>query len=172
MQIANDKPICQRDAAWYLLQSKPHQEQRALENLRNQGFECFLPLYLRERLRRGKRETIEEPLFPRYLFIRLDSVASNWNVLRSTYGVTNIVRFGEQPARVPDAVVEAIAERQGVKAPLFQPGDQVCITDGAFAGFEGVFEQNDGDARVLILMELMAKQQRLSFPVDAVKKQR
>ena len=40
------------NAAWYLLQSKPHQERRALENLRNQGFECFLPLYLRERLRR------------------------------------------------------------------------------------------------------------------------
>lgn len=165
-------PTDQRDAAWYLLQSKPHQEQRALENLRNQGFECFLPLYLRERLRRGKREKVEEPLFPRYLFVRLDSIVSNWNVLRSTYGVTNIVRFGEQPARVPDAVIEAIARRQQACEQIFQPGDQVLINAGAFAGLQGVFEQNDGDARVLILMELMDKQQRLSFPVDAVKKQR
>lgn len=165
-------PTDQRDAAWYLLQSKPHQEQRALENLRNQGFECFMPLYLRERLRRGRREKAEDPLFPRYIFIRLDSIASNWHVLRSTYGVTHIVRFGEQPARVPDAVIEAIAKRQSASVQIFQPGDQVCITDGVFAGLEGVFEQNDGEARVLILMELMAKQQRLSFPLDAVKKQR
>ncbi|OGT04618.1 MAG: hypothetical protein A3F73_07190 [Gallionellales bacterium RIFCSPLOWO2_12_FULL_59_22] len=165
-------PTDQRNAAWYLLQTKPHQEQRALENLRNQGFECFLPLYLRERLRRGKRENVEEPLFPRYIFIRLDSSVSNWNVLRSTYGVTNIVRFGEQPAWVPDAVIEAIAKRPHANVQIFQPGDRVRITEGAFAGLEGVFEQNDGDARVSILMELMAKQQHLSFPVEAVKKQR
>lgn len=161
-------PTCQRDAEWYLLQSKPHQEQRALENLRNQGFECFMPLYSRERLRRGKREKIEEPLFPRYLFIRLDSIVSNWSVLRSTYGVTNIVRFGEQPARVPDAVIEAIAKRQHANVQIFQSGDLVRITDGAFAGLEGVFERDDGDERVLILMELMARQQRLSFPIDAI----
>lgn len=161
-------PKNQRDAEWYLLQSKPHQEQRALENLRNQGFECFMPLYSRERLRRGKREKIEEPLFPRYLFIRLDSIVSNWSVLRSTYGVTNIVRFGEQPARVPDAVIEAIAKRQHANVQIFQSGDLVRITDGAFAGLEGVFERDDGDERVLILMELMARQQRLSFPIDAI----
>jgi len=165
-------PVDQRDAAWYLLQSKPHQERRALENLRNQGFECIMPLYLRERLRRGRREKVEEPLFPRYLFVRLDSIVSNWHVLRSTYGVTDIVRFGEQPARVPDAVIETIAKRQQANVQIFQPGDQVCITSGAFAGLEGAFEQNDGDARVLILMEFMAKQQCLSFPVSDVRKQR
>lgn len=165
-------PADQRDAAWYLLQTRPRQEQRALENLRNQGFECFLPRYQCERLRRGKRESVDEPLFPRYLFVRLDSIVSNWNALRSTYGVSNIVRFGEQPARIPDAVIEAIAKRQQANVQIFQPGDQVRITDGAFAGLEGVFEQNDGEARVLILMELMDKQQKLSFPIDAVKKQR
>ena len=93
-------------------------------------------------------------------------------MLRSTYGVTNIVRFGEQPARVSDAVIEAIAKRQQANVQIFQPGDRVRITGGAFAGLEGVFEQNDRDARVSILMEFMAKQQRLCFPVDAVKKQR
>jgi len=166
------KTIDKQTAAWYLLQSKPHQEQRALENLRNQGFECFMPLCQRERLRRGKREIIEEPLFPRYLFIHLDSIASNWSVLRSTYGVANVVRFGEQPARVPDAVIEAIAKRQLTKEQMFQPGDQVCITEGPFAGLEGIFQQNDGETRVLILMQLMTKQQKLSFPLEAVHKQR
>jgi len=158
-------------AAWYLLKTKPHQERRALENLCNQGFECFLPLYLRERLRRGKRENIEEPLFPSYLFIHLDSIVSNWSVLRSTYGVANIVRFGDNPARVPDAVIDAIVERQQNKVQLYQPGDPVRITKGPFAGLEGIFEQNDGEARVLILLELMTKQQKLSFPVGAVTKQ-
>ena len=169
--MAITKLADQCDASWYLLQSKPRQERRALENLCKQGFECFLPIYLRERMLRNKRQMVEEPLFPRYIFIRLDSVVSNWSVLHSTYGVASIVRFGEQPARVQDSVIDAIVRLQPANVQIFQLGDQIRITDGAFAGLEGIFEQNDGESRVLILMEIMAKQQRLSFSVNAVKKQ-
>lgn len=60
-------------AAWYVVQTKPRQEYRALENLINQGYECVLPEYQCEQLRQGVRALRNEPLFPRYLFIWLDT---------------------------------------------------------------------------------------------------
>jgi transcriptional antiterminator RfaH len=56
---------------WYLIHTKIRQERVALENLDRQGFECFLPTILAEKLRRGALQVMKEPLFPRYLFIRL-----------------------------------------------------------------------------------------------------
>lgn len=155
-------------ARWFVLQSRPRQERRALENLRNQGFECLLPLYLRERLRRGKREQVEEPLFPRYLFVRLNEVTSNWYALRSTYGVTNIVRFGDIPAAVDDSIVQAFAGLQPTDCQLYQPGDKVYISSGPFVGLEAIYQQDDGEARVILLLDFMSKQQRLSFPIENI----
>ncbi len=156
-------------ARWYVLQIKPRQEQRALENLCNQGFECLLPMYTRERLRRGHRELVEEPLFPRYLFIRLDQISSNWYALRSSYGVANIVRFGDVPASLPDAVVEQFTRIQPADRHLFQPGETVHIASGPFVGLEGIFDRDDGEQRVFILLDFMSKQQCLSLPVGDIR---
>ena len=46
------------EGAWYAVHTKPKQENRALENLQNQGFECFLPLLEIEKVRRGKVQTV------------------------------------------------------------------------------------------------------------------
>jgi transcriptional antiterminator RfaH len=158
-------------AHWYLLQSRPRQERRALENLRNQGFRCLLPLYSRERLRRGQRMLIDEPLFPRYLFVHLDPRFSNWSALRSTYGVSQLVSFGGQPAAVPTEVIDALTECRPANTPLYQPGDRVRITSGAFADLEGIYEQDDGETRVVILMQFMTRERRLSFPIADTRKQ-
>lgn len=155
---------------WYVLQSRPRQEKRALQNLQNQGFECLLPLYPRERLRRGKRVEVEEPLFPRYLFVHLDQINSNWYALRNTYGVTNIVRFGYIPAAVPDEVVAAFVKCDPADRHLFKSGDTVNIGSGPFAGLEGIYDQDDGEQRVIILLDFMSKQQRLSLPVGDITK--
>ena len=56
---------------WYLVHTKPRQEKCALENLQRQGFQCYLPTLLSEKLRQGVLTVVDEPLFPRYLFIRL-----------------------------------------------------------------------------------------------------
>jgi len=155
-------------AAWYVAQTKPRQEYRALENLINQGYECVLPEYQCERLRQGVRVLRNEPLFPRYLFIRLNTVSMDWGPIRSTYGVVGLVRFGGVPASVPEGLVEAMIKRSVPQQNLFSAGDQVSITTGPFAGLEGIFEQDDGVARVVILLEFMQKQQRLSMPVGDV----
>jgi transcriptional antiterminator RfaH len=164
----NPQPFAQ--AAWYVVQTKPRQEYRALENLINQGYECELPEFQRERLRQGVRVLCNEPLFPRYLFIRLDIVSMNWGPIRSTYGVIGLVRFGGIPASVPDDLVEAMMKRSAPQQNLFSAGDRVSITTGPFAGMEGIFDKDDGVARVVILLEFMQKQQRLSMRVGNVRR--
>lgn len=71
---------------WYLIQCKARQDERALEHLERQGFECYRPLYEKEHIRRGRRELASVALFPSYLFIRLDRVHDNWLPIRSTRG--------------------------------------------------------------------------------------
>jgi transcriptional antiterminator RfaH len=148
---------------WYLVQSKPRNEARALENLLRQGYETYLPLMEVERLQRGKLLKKLEPLFPRYLFLHLEEGNDNWGPIRSTLGIAGMVRFGLAYATVSEAVIEGIRERtQEVKKTLFETGDSVQVVSGPLVGLEGVFEIADGEQRSFVLLEFMQKQQRVS----------
>jgi transcriptional antiterminator RfaH len=148
---------------WYLIQSKPRNEARALENLMRQGYETYLPLIEVERLQRGKLLRKMEPLFSRYLFLHLEEGNDNWGPIRSTLGVAGMVRFGQAYAAVPDPVIEVIRERtQEIRERLFATGDAVQVVSGPLVGLEGVFEISDGEQRSFVLLEFMQKQQRVS----------
>ena len=159
--------------SWYLVHTKPRQELRARENLFNQGYECWLPQLRVERVRQRRLVVLDEPLFPRYLFIHLPP-GINWAPVRSTLGVTTIVRFGGLPAKVPLGVLEALREeearrRESPVVPTFQPGQPVRILTGPFAGVRAVFDMADGEARALVLIELLQRPARLPVPVAALK---
>jgi transcriptional antiterminator RfaH len=158
-------------AAWYVIQTKSRQELRALEQLENQGYTCFLPTLTVEKIRRGRRGLAAEPLFSRYLFIALDTVASNWAPLRSTRGVSKLVAFGGRFATVPDTVIDVLRqERLREAVPLFEQGEKVAITSGPFAGLEGIYQMADGDARALVLMELIGQPHKLVFDIELLRK--
>ncbi len=149
---------------WYIVHTKPRQEKCALENLQRQGFECYLPTLPCEKLRQSVLTVTNEPLFPRYLFIRLgqgDS-APSWAPIRSTKGVSRLVCFGVEPAKVADRLVEALrAHEASVQAEperLFKPGERVRLTEAPFAGIEGIYQMADGERRVMVLIELLSKQ--------------
>lgn len=150
---------------WYLVYTKPRQEKCALENLGRQGYQCYLPTLPTEKFRQGLLLTVsDEPLFPRYLFIRLgqgDS-AKSWVPIRSTKGVSRLVSFGIEPARVDDGLIELLrtqeASVQAEPERLFKPGARVCLTEAPFAGIEGVYQMADGERRVVVLIEILSKQ--------------
>ncbi|BAO81941.1 transcription antiterminator [Serpentinimonas raichei] len=161
---------------WYLVHTKPRKELCALEHLERQGFDCYLPLLRSEKLRRAGLQACDEPLFPRYLFIQLglDLQARSWGPIRSTVGVSRLVAFGSEPAKVPDALVDQLrlheAQLRGHVVPLFQPGQRVCITQGPFAGLEGVFQIAEGERRVLVLIEMLCKPVLLPLEPSALRK--
>lgn len=153
--------------SWYLLYSKSRQEQRAQQHLANQGFESFAPHILVKKLRAGKTVAINEPLFPRYIFLKCPK-ALNLSTIRSTRGVAGLVRFGDTLARVPSALVHHLLQQQIVlqqQTPTqpFQPGDTLEILNGPFASLNAVFQQADGEQRSIILLNFLGQQLQLSF---------
>ena len=148
---------------WFVVHTKPRQEQRALENLQRQGFEAWLPMLTVEKLRRGRIEKVVEPMFSRYLFIELDKVTSNWSPIRSTMGVSKLVTFGNQPAAVPPEIVDALRAAPTPNVPrYFSTGDAVRFVDGPLSGLEGLFEAPDGEARAMIFINLLSRPQVVS----------
>lgn len=161
-----------KELAWYVAQTKPRQEFQALQQLQNQHYTCFLPTLVVERIRRGKLEKHVEPLFSRYLFIQLDAVNSNWSPIRSTRGISRLVAFGNRLATLPDACIEALRNRsqEEVRRHGFEPGERVVIADGPLAGWEGIYQAPDGEARALILIELMRQPQQLRLALEALRR--
>ena len=156
-------------AAWYVVHTKPRQEGRALENLQNQGFNCFLPTMQVQKLRNQKVQTITEPMFSRYLFIQLDDQTQNWGPIRSTLGVSKLVSFGPQPAKVP---LEFIAFLK-VAPPdtlerMFAPGDNVQVANGPLQGLEGKYIAHDGETRAFVLINLLGQPQKLRVAIEAL----
>ncbi len=150
--------------AWYLVFTKPRQERKALENLERQRYEAWLPLMCVRRRRTGRLAERVEPMFPRYLFIRLDDEHDDWGPVRSTLGVANMVRFSGRAARVPDDLVEAIRARcdgQGVwRVPEreLRAGDPVRIEEGPFAGYEAIFKASTSRERVVVLLTIAGRE--------------
>ncbi len=152
--------------AWYLIYSKPRQEVVAQENLQRQGYTTYLPLTRQPRRRNGKRILLTEPFFPRYLFIQLNTSTDNWAPIRSTFGVSTLVRFGFVPAQVPDRFIEELKYRESDKGIHVQPDDivagmKVRIEDGPMLGYEGVFLAKTGNDRAMILLDILGKQARV-----------
>lgn len=149
---------------WYAIHTKPRQESLAAENLLRQDFEIYLPeIKQAHRHRRQWRDRIA-PLFPRYLFIRLDLGRDNIAPIRSTRGVSKLVSFSGLPATVPDPLIDALIKSADPETGLFQPegplfeaGETVTIVDGPLEGLQAIFKARDGEARSIILLELLGK---------------
>ncbi len=113
-------------------------------------------------------------MFPRYLFIRLDKVHDNWAPIRSTFGVSKLVRFGSEPTPVPDSLVAAIRDQDdddGIQdRPLheFKRGQRVRIEEGPFMGYEGIFQAKTGRERVIVLLKIVGKHARATIEMSAL----
>ena len=160
---------------WYLIHTKIRQERVALENLERQGFACFLPLIRAEKLRRGALQVVQEPLFPRYLFIRLGTEleSQSWAPIRSTVGVSRLVTFGQKPAKIEDELIAQLqvkTDSTEVQLRHFEPGEQVVVTDGPFVGVEAIYQMADAEGRVMVLLNILSKQVKMSVPPASIRK--
>jgi transcriptional antiterminator RfaH len=159
-----------QQAAWHVVHTKPKQEFRALRQLENQGYECYLAILRRETVWRGKRKTCVEPLFARYLFVRLNGISRNWSAISSTRGVSSLLKFGDRFATLPGACIEALQSAPQIMRRNFEPGERVIVTSGPFAGLEGIYQAPDSEVRAHILIEIMNQPQRLLLATEALRK--
>ncbi|WP_404394865.1 transcription/translation regulatory transformer protein RfaH [Stutzerimonas chloritidismutans] len=166
-----DSTPAQASKAWYLVQCKPRQDSRAEEHLQRQGYTCYRPKLITHAPQRGRMQEIETSLFPGYVFLQL-SHDQDWGPLRSTRGVSRIVRFGMQPALIPDHLLQQIKHHETSFTPAapLKKGDRIRITDGAFAELEAIFLTMDGEQRVVLLMNLLHREQKVRLPLSQIRK--
>ena len=151
---------------WYLIKTKPRQEKIAKQNLENQGYGTFCPIAnINNRL---------VVLFPGYLFVQLNEKTQNWSPINSTKGVSHFVKFGLNFAKVPTSVIEFIKTNQHITVEKlknlnkFKPGDMIQISDGAFKNCVAIFKCYKPDERVILLMNLLGREQSLSIKKELV----
>ena len=162
--------------SWYLLYTKPRQEQTAVANLERQGYHTYLPLIKKRKTLRSKRQDAIEPLFPNYLFIELDAGTDNWRPIRSTIGVNKMVQFGNSPAVAPIELIELIRscedEHGFVPFDLDAPkrGDSIQVAEGPLFGAKGIFLEKKGLDRVVVLLDIVGRQTRSVVDASQVEK--
>jgi transcriptional antiterminator RfaH len=162
-------------ARWYVVQTQANGELKAAQNLMRQGFEIYLPRYLKRRHHARKVDFAAKPLFPRYLFVAIDVATQRWRSIQSTFGVVRLVSNGLDPAMVPERVVSALRAREDHKGfitmetnPTFAPGDKVRVLAGAFVDNAALFQGMADHDRVSILLDMLGRKVRVLLDADMV----
>lgn len=157
-------------AAWHLIHTKPRQERVACEQLERQGYRTYLPLIGQP----NHAQNPVAPLFPRYLFIRLTAGLDDWTPIRSTRGVSSLVRVGMNPAKISDQLVDAIKKRADadglhrLPAKNFCKGDRVRLVSGPLADYEAIFCEQRAEHRAIILLNLVGSMNRIEVPAESI----
>jgi transcriptional antiterminator RfaH len=160
-------------ARWYVVHTQPSAEDRAIARLRTQGYHIFCPR-LRKVVRHARKSTDKlAPLFPGYLFLRLDISRDRWRSVNGTRGVVRLLTQGDIPQAVPSGVVEDLQSQAGVNGCLdlaspFKAGQRVRIAEGPFADFVGTLERLNGADRVRVLLDLLGRSVSASLRCEAL----
>jgi transcriptional antiterminator RfaH len=146
---------------WYLIKTKPRNENKVFTRLVEAGYESLFPRVWKKTRRKESPDI--RPLFPSYLFVRFD--LEQLRTVRYTRGVAKVVSFGPEPQEVGDDIISAVRNRMDeegivtlVQPPAnWKPGDKIRIGEGPFAGLEAIFleELPDRD-RVVLLLEAVS----------------
>jgi transcription antitermination factor NusG len=154
---------------WFATYTYSHHEKRVADLFAEQRIESFVPLYAAIRQWKNRcRVKIEQPLFPNYVFVRID-LRERVRVLKVP-GVISLVSCGRTPVPLSDAVIAAI--RSAVVERTIQPhaylvaGERVRITTGAMAGMEGVLVRQKNNFRVVVTLEALMRSVAVEIDAD------
>lgn len=160
---------------WYVIQTKPKKEEAATSYLTTKGVDIFGPKIEAHSLRAGKMVRELKPLFPGYLFGKLN-LEQDYSLVRWGRGVRKILGFGGYSIPVSEEVIEIIKNRvdsNGVvrKKAHFKPNDLVRIKSGPLKDLVGIFDRwvSEGE-RVRILMNLIGYQPAIEMHYSMLEK--
>ncbi len=160
---------------WFVVNTKTHEEKKAMTNLNQQGFNTYLPRYKKFRRHARRTDIIMAPLFPKYLFVEFDLDMENWSSINSTYGVSKLIKFGSTPTPIPQKLINGIRAREDAEGMVsinrflnIKKGEEITVKSGVFNDYRGIFECQNDDARVIILLNLMGRFVRVRIPSSAI----
>jgi len=141
------------DVQWHVIYTRPRTERQIAKRLEEIGIETFLPFYKEVRKWSDRKKKIEVPLFPSYIFVKVDHVSKS-----KVFSVKNVVKFisiDGRPLVVREQEIINIKrilydDLEVVPEDYFHEGMKVRITRGQFQGFEGVIEKKFNGTRLIV----------------------
>lgn len=153
---------------WYAIFTKVNYEKRIFSSLNAMGFEVFLPC-VRVWSRRRK-ELVEKPIFPRYLFVRCMLTKEAYLAIKKTVGVLKFVGCDGFPSPIPDDEIESVqivlSKANNVEGhPFLKVGDLVEVVKGRFKGARGYLIEIGKRHRLIVGIEMLGR--AVSVHIDA-----
>jgi transcriptional antiterminator NusG len=162
------KQIIPKEKNWYVIHTYSGYEEAVAKNLRqrieslgmeDKIFNVIVPKEKKIKIKNGKRQVIEEKVYPGYVLVEMIVTDDSWYIVRNTPNVTGFVGAGTTPVPVSKEEIENLKKRMEVKEPQYKIevkiGDLIKITDGPFKDFEGKVSETDeerGKVKVLVNM--------------------
>jgi len=170
--LTSPLPVVQavrEEPRWYALQTYPRHEKKVDVQLRQKGVTTFLPLHSQVHRWSDRRKTIQVPLFPGYVFVRVITAAENRLHVLRTAGIVGFVGNGGSGLPIPDKQVEDIQKVLTQKVscvlyPFLRVGQRVRIHGGCLEGLEGILVACNSDRSVVVSVE--AIHESLAIRID------
>lgn len=148
---------------WLVAYTKPRLEHVALQNLERQNFEVYLPRYKKFKNTDTGPVPVFEPMFPRYILFRPSKAEQSLEAVRSTKGISHVVRFGFEPGVVSTSMVSTIkafesSQNQATLQEMsnFKAGQKVKLKHVALGSLEGLV-QSVSSKRIAVLLEILGR---------------
>jgi transcriptional antiterminator NusG len=166
-QVAAAEPVRNPNFKWYILHAYSGFERKVRESIesRVQAFglkervgRVMIPTEPVTEIINGKKRTVERVFLPGYVLVEMELDNNLWHVLKDTPKVTGFLGTGDKPVALSEEEVSSILFRSETakdKPRLkikFEKSEQVRITDGPFANFNGVVDEINEDRETLKVM--------------------
>lgn len=157
---------------WYVVVTKPRNEEMAQYHLHSREIEVFYPKLFLPVSNRSGRHVVS--LFPNYLFVRIDASSSQYSQVVWCRGVRKIVNFGGIPSPLESNVVEFMQDQADQNGLIMarsnlRVGDEVQIAKGPFKGLIGIIQEPpDTKSRVRVLMAILSRHVQVEIPTGCI----
>lgn len=160
---------------WYAIFTKPRWEKKVFQRLEENDIEAFLPLIKTVRQWSDRKKTLQVPLIPSYVFVRMDE-KELYNALKVN-GAVNVLKHLRKPAVVRDEEIENLKiisnsneKVEVVNQVKIEEGDVVEVTNGPFMGLIAVCEKKGSTHRVVVNIESLGNSFSVNIPLSFLRK--
>lgn len=178
------KQVIEQGRNWYAIHTYSGYEDAVARNLKqrieslgmeNKIFNVIVPKEKKIKIKRGKREVIEEKIYPGYVLVEMVVTDDSWYVVRNTPRVTGFIGSGTTPVPLQKEEIDSLQVRMGVDKPEYKVdvnvGDAVKISDGPFKEFEGKISEVDSErGKIKVLISMFGRETPVELDLLQIKK--